>query len=122
RFNDTACAGPPIPHWPIKTKSRETPAASDGGPYAPVNPLPRVSTIRHGAIPTNDNGGVGTAWIACSSRGARSASEAFRATSSPGLHSGGELQLSIASVAGWAVIGAADTRNEPTRSASVEAF
>jgi hypothetical protein len=43
-------------HCPVTGKLLGWPDESDGGPNTPVNPFPRVSTIRHGVTEKNWNG------------------------------------------------------------------
>src|SRR5712692_2418472 len=60
-FKETACAVPAMPHWPVRVKFLGIDPGSDGGPYAPVNPLPRVSAIRQGVMAIKGSGEVGNA-------------------------------------------------------------
>jgi hypothetical protein len=57
---ETAWAVMGMPQWPATGKTRGDWAPIEGGPKAPVKPLPRVSASRQGAIPTKAIGGVGT--------------------------------------------------------------
>jgi hypothetical protein len=58
-----------MPHCPVNVKLRDpaAPAVSDGGPYCPVKPLPRVSAMRQGVIPTKGSAGVAATAVAESS-------------------------------------------------------
>ena len=60
-FKDAACAVADTPQCPATGKSRVDEATRDGGPNAPLNPLPRVSARRHGAIATKRSGAEGRA-------------------------------------------------------------
>ncbi len=55
-FNETAWALAGIPHCPASRNSRGVPAESDGGPYSPLKPLPRVSMTRQGVRATKGRG------------------------------------------------------------------
>src|SRR5262252_493440 len=55
-FRETAWAVAAMPHRPMRVKLRGEPAAREGGPYWPVNPLPRVSTTRQGGTAISGRG------------------------------------------------------------------
>jgi hypothetical protein len=57
---ETAWAEMGMPQWPPTGKTRGVTALIEGGPKAPLKPLPRVSASRQGGIPTKAIGGVGT--------------------------------------------------------------
>jgi hypothetical protein len=57
---ETAWAEAEMPQWPATGKTRGLWVAIEGGPKAPLKPLPRVSASRQGEIATKAMGGVGT--------------------------------------------------------------
>src|SRR5206468_4682719 len=75
-----------MPHWPPIGNDRCMPAPIEGGPNAPVNPLPRVSATRHGVIGMNGTGGVSESVVTPLPRG--------------GVHVAGARQFAIVSTAG----------------------
>src|SRR5438445_7541993 len=56
KLNETAAADTGMPHFPVMVKLRVALAASEGGPYAPEKPPPRVSASRHGVIAMKGRG------------------------------------------------------------------
>src|SRR5258706_13550529 len=72
-----------MPHWPPIGNDRCVPAPIEGGPKAPVNPLPRVSATRHGVIGMKGTGGVSESVVTPLPRG--------------GVHVAGARQFAIVS-------------------------
>src|SRR5258705_5038924 len=58
---ETAWADKGMPQLPATGKTRGLWVTIEGGPKAPLKPLPRVSAKRQGVIATKAIGGVGTA-------------------------------------------------------------